>query len=256
MSTKINQQINDILLSRREFQIAHFTWKEEQELLNIIRSGQPGQLPTNLNNVRKAIDERHGGGICSQDTFRHNIYSLVAAITLFSRAAIEGGVPDDIAYAMCDSYIMSCDRCQTLDDIFTLYKTALYSFIEAVCQYQTRAAAHSPVTEAIINYITIHLHENISLEMIARHMHLSVSYCGHRFKADTGHSIFEYIKAERIRSAENLLKYSDFSITEISEYLGFANQSYFTKVFRELNGISPLKYRKKYKPENFYISSV
>ncbi len=57
---------------------------------------------------------------------------------------------------------------------------------------------------------------------------------------------YKYIEQTRISVAENMLKYSDRSISEIALETGFANQSHFTRKFKAVLGITPLEYRKKY----------
>jgi AraC-like DNA-binding protein len=59
-------------------------------------------------------------------------------------------------------------------------------------------------------------------------------------------SIKEFITRAKISTAENLLKFSDFSYLDISLAMGFSSQSAFISVFKKLNGITPKQYREKY----------
>lgn len=54
-----------------------------------------------------------------------------------------------------------------------------------------------------------------------------------------------------MKIAANMLKYSDASIAEISDYLSFHSKSYFGKVFSETFHMTPYHYRKTYKSVNF-----
>ena len=53
-------------------------------------------------------------------------------------------------------------------------------------------------------------------------------------------------RQEKIRRSRNLLQYSDYSIQEISFYLGFSSQSHFCKVFQEITGETPGHYKRQF----------
>ena len=53
----------------------------------------------------------------------------------------------------------------------------------------------------------------------------------------------DWINDSVIMEAKNLLKYSEMSIQEISDYLNFSNQSFFAQYFKRLSGCSPSDYR-------------
>jgi AraC-like DNA-binding protein len=54
------------------------------------------------------------------------------------------------------------------------------------------------------------------------------------------------VQRERIATAKNMLKYSDYTAQQIATALGFSSQSYFTKVFRQTTGHTPTDYRRRY----------
>ena len=59
-------------------------------------------------------------------------------------------------------------------------------------------------------------------------------------------TIQQYIRKEKVRLAENLLRYSEYDVKEIASYLAFCSQSHFGKVFKEYTGLTPTKYRDKF----------
>ena len=124
----------------------------------------------------------------------------------------------------------------------------LYDFTNTVIKYKKDRLNVSMPVNAALNYIEIHLHENIRLEDIALYTGLSPSYISSLFKKEIGKTIQHYVCKERIEFAKKLLKYSNLSLSEISTYLGFCTQSHFTQKFRQALGITPLQYRKKYQP--------
>lgn len=96
--------------------------------------------------------------------------------------------------------------------------------------------------EKAVAFINDNLAEELSIEEITRHVHISKSVLYKRFRANFQCTISEYINARRIEKAVELLANSDLSIEEISKKTGFTSASYFSKTFKKLKGISPLQY--------------
>ena len=94
-----------------------------------------------------------------------------------------------------------------------------------------------------IDYIYDHLHEPITLKELAEREKLSTSYFSKLFVKETGFTVKEYITQAKVNTAKNMLRFSDFSILDISLSLGFCTQSAFTAVFRKNTGTTPAKYR-------------
>ena len=74
---------------------------------------------------------------------------------------------------------------------------------------------------------------------VAREVHLSESYFSTLFKKRCGTSFTEYLNAVRIEESKRLLAQGDLNVTEAAVRVGFASQSYFSKVFRRVTGMSP-----------------
>ena len=81
------------------------------------------------------------------------------------------------------------------------------------------------------------------LEEIAASTYLSKTYLSSLFKKETRYSISEYINIVRIERSKSLLMEENLSIIEIANLCGFEDQSYFTKVFKNIVGITPKKFR-------------
>lgn len=102
---------------------------------------------------------------------------------------------------------------------------------------------HNILTEKVTSYIHEHIHENISVTDICRNVSISKNTLYRSFRNSLGVSVNEYIINERIKLAKRLLKESKEPISRICEQVGIANSSYFCKLFKEKNGVTPLKYR-------------
>ena len=89
--------------------------------------------------------------------------------------------------------------------------------------------------------------DQYTLENLAKECHTSVSTLSHQFKKITGFSIFEYLFSCRIATAKNLLTKTELNISEIVEQSGFSDSSNFSRSFKNSVGMTPSKFRKKYK---------
>ncbi len=95
------------------------------------------------------------------------------------------------------------------------------------------------------NYIHSHLNEELSLRELAKLAQLSPYHFGRLFKQSTGLSPHQFVMRQRIAKGRELLAEEYLSIAEIGDQLGFASQSHFTTVFRNLAGTTPSRYRQK-----------
>lgn len=99
----------------------------------------------------------------------------------------------------------------------------------------------------ILTYISDNIHQKINLNDLCNHVHLSKYYLCHFFKSETNMTINEYIVLQRLSMAKKLLLYTDEPLSNISLNCGFSSFSYFSKIFKEREGVSPTMFRKKYK---------
>lgn len=101
--------------------------------------------------------------------------------------------------------------------------------------------------EKTTQYIIANYKEDLTLNQMAKMAALSPSYYSRRFKSLTGFGFKEYLTIIRVKEAEDRLIHSDKSIVKIAYECGFNDSNYFSTVFKDFNGISPLKYRKQHR---------
>lgn len=102
----------------------------------------------------------------------------------------------------------------------------------------------SPIKEAM-DYVDEHLNESLSLREVAERIHLNPSYFSSLFKEQTGLTFSEYVTRSRIQKAKNLLVATDLSVAEIAEEVGYQTAKYFIKLFKEIEGTTPSRFRKE-----------
>ncbi|MEK4249981.1 helix-turn-helix transcriptional regulator [Paenibacillus sp. FSL W7-1287] len=96
--------------------------------------------------------------------------------------------------------------------------------------------------ERMKQYIQSHYRQRITKDVLADYIRRSPSYTASLFKKGTGQTISEYVHAVRMKTAMYMLSASLLSITEISEYLGYADVSYFQRLFKRTFGNPPSHY--------------
>lgn len=103
----------------------------------------------------------------------------------------------------------------------------------------------SGMVQKAVEYINIHIHEDLRIDRICDAIHVSKYYFCRKFKQSTGLTVMNYILKTRIISAKNLMETTNLTIGQISQRCGFSSQSYFCRVFKEECGMTPLQFRDK-----------
>ncbi|MEM9978345.1 MAG: helix-turn-helix transcriptional regulator [Cyanobacteria bacterium P01_D01_bin.2] len=86
---------------------------------------------------------------------------------------------------------------------------------------------------------------DLSLTEVAGVVPLSPHYFATLFKQSTGETLLQYVTRCRIDRAKKLLAQKPLAIADISQQVGFHDQSYFTKVFRRYSNMTPKAYRNR-----------
>lgn len=94
-------------------------------------------------------------------------------------------------------------------------------------------------------YILTHYRQTIPMAELAEHVERTPNYVSSLFKQVTGQTVTDYIQQIRIAAACDLLANSQMNVGEISDFLGFCEQSYFNKVFKKCTGTLPSTYIKE-----------
>ncbi|MBT2765268.1 response regulator [Paenibacillus sp. ISL-20] len=108
-------------------------------------------------------------------------------------------------------------------------------------------SAHSEHSEikAAVSYMEENYHRPLNMAMVSNYVSLNYSYFSEAFKAHTGENFVVYLKKLRITKAKDLLQDCAMKLADIGKAVGFENTKQFSRVFKELEGISPHEYRIK-----------
>jgi len=184
----------------------------------------------------------------SRDRLRSLINSVICSITIFTRAAIDAGINDEIAFNLSDKYINLVDSCKTEDLVIKYEQEALEEYIDLISKHQKNI--YSPYVLKAQKYINLHIKDKLSLSIVSKNIHVSSSYLSLNFKQEIGKSITKYINELKIKESLYLLKTNDASITKITNEYNFCNESYYIDLFKKIYMFTPKEYLKNINIQN------
>lgn len=104
---------------------------------------------------------------------------------------------------------------------------------------------YSPVVEAARAVARSHLADpRLSVDWLAQAAGCSPDHLTRRFRAETGSSVVAWVTGERVALAQRLLTEGGYQVAEVGWACGFAQPSYFIRVFRARTGVTPLAWRR------------
>lgn len=242
----IQNRISQDIFMRQENAGLHNPYEQELRELDSIEKGDTEALT-------RSISETYEGeiGILAKDPLRSHKNVAVGNITLASRAAIRGGISVEKSFSMADSFIQQVEEIDNVPEVEAFKRESQYFYARLVNAENTRGGEKqnvraNPLIGQVKDYIFNHLHDTIQVSDIAAYIQVNPDYLSHLFSSQEKMTITNYIRQEKVRRGENLLKYSDYRVQEIAFYLGFCSQSHFTRVFQQIVGMNPNEYRKKF----------
>lgn len=241
---EVKGQISSVIFEHQEQELPHNPYDQEVRELDSIRHGD-------VEMFNRSLAETYRGevGQLAKNQVRQAKNIAICVIALASRAAISGGMIPEEAFSMVDGYIMKIEDMNNAVKIDSMMRQAEYEFAECVAEIHKNEQKNEQKNELVEwtkNYIYQNLHSDIVIGELGQKIGVNTSYLSDLFHKVEGTTIQQYICKEKIRLAENMLRYSDYEVKEIASYLSFCSQSYFGNIFRQQTGMTPARYRKKY----------
>lgn len=158
------------------------------------------------------------------------------------RAALKGGISALAAKEIEQRYYKEAEKCTTITKLAAVNEKMLDEYVHKVHDNKENEMISRPIREAC-DYIRANVQKNITAESVAVEIGYSAYYFTKKFHQEMGVRVSDYIKQVRIEHAKIALISTKKSIQEISDFLQFGTRNYFTKVFREIVGMTPAEYR-------------
>lgn len=123
----------------------------------------------------------------------------------------------------------------------------IYSIVSRICsRIHTQAVESASFTSVASRYILTHIDEKINLDALSQYMNMSKYHFCRKFKEEFSSTPLEYIQQQKINKAKRILIFTMLPVSEIAYSLDFCDQSHFCRVFTNIVGITPNKFRKIY----------
>lgn len=217
-----------ILVAPGETMVIDFPEADETPTQCISLSLNPDFIEDSLNYLNyhlPKVDETSQWNIQLDEYFLFNNKALASATNNIMRIAMDDNSQKDI---MADFALKEL--------LIRLMQTQARSMVEKnIVKNKSRIGF-------VVDYIKRNLHQKLSIDSIAKLAYVSKSNFFKMFKDELGTSPNDFILQERISKAKELLA-SQTSIKETAFQTGFSDTNYFTRVFKQLEGITPKSYQ-------------
>lgn len=224
---------------QRENEMPRASYDPEMSFYNLVRGGSVDQV---AQLCAEPLSEKAGLGTLSDDPVKNVRYHFIITAAMLARVCIDGGMELSLAYNLSDYYIKKADSADSAGEINELHRSMCVDFAERMRSVNS-GGSYSRYVKQCIEYIYSNLHTRITLSKLAEVCGISGPHLSRLFREETGINVSEYIARKKLETAENMLAYSDYPISLISETLAFSDQSYFSERFRRRTGLTPLRYR-------------
>ena len=170
---------------------------------------------------------------------------LIISCGISPSTALKIGISNDIIDRFDELFGEFINRKKCFD--FST-STLVNRIILAIGEANTEESCKSPGRlYRSVEYIHTHLKEAITVESLAAMEYLSVSRYRQLFTAIMGKSPSEYVAAQRIHRACELLAQGDIPLGRVAEMCGYSDRLYFQRVFKKLVGQTPGEYKRRFR---------
>lgn len=166
---------------------------------------------------------------------------VMELVVLLSRASIDAGADVQEIFGFNNEYIQKIEQFTSIEELSVWLTGIMHRFIDYTFDFSR--IKHIDAVYKTMEYVRANYDKKLSLDEIARNAFLSKAYLSSIFKEEIGESLTNYINRVRIEKSKVLLLDKEVSLIDIANLCGFEDQSYFTRVFKKMVGISPKKYR-------------
>ncbi len=199
----------------------------------------------NMIDALSTVTDNYHPGKLSADELRSKKNLFICLISVMSNLAVRDRLADnELVLTAADVCIMMCEETTNYTDLLQCAYAGLIKISDLMKEHQEHQ--YHPLIKNTKEYIYQHLHGEIKTCDIARRLGVTTEHLSRSFHQAEGITLKQYITEERINRARNLLRYSDYSITEIASYLCFSSPSHFSDIFKKNTGKTPSAYRRDF----------
>ncbi|MBC3795588.1 PocR ligand-binding domain-containing protein [Acetobacterium tundrae] len=166
------------------------------------------------------------------------VYEL---IVVMSRACVETGVDIEKSINFNENLLQELNSCYSIREINIVASSLLERYLDEIQHH--RKSKNRTAIEGIKGFIRNNYDKNRTLEEIADSVYLSPFYVSRIFKESQNMTVMDYVTKVKLDEAKKMLRNPRYKIEEIAMTLGYSDGSYFSKVFRRNEGMTPTQFR-------------
>jgi AraC-like DNA-binding protein/ligand-binding sensor protein len=212
-----------------------YPMEKERELMDLIEVGDRPGAQRVLNEILGHIFFASGG---SFEILRARVLELVV---LLSRAAIKGGADAQQIFGLNYGYLNRINSFRNVEELAYWLSGIMARFTDQV--FNLSDVKHADVIYRAVDYIRKNYMNRITLEEAASHVYLSPAYFSRVFKEEMKDNFNVFVNKIRVEAAKKMLLNESIQLVDVSTLAGFEGQSYFSKVFKKMTGVTPGRYR-------------
>ncbi len=211
--------------------------QEEFALLAAIRKGDKERARSIINRILIRIYAQGGEDL---DVLKALVLEMVV---LMYRTAVDKGADPRELLGVNSSYLKEFNDLKDYAELSHWLTGWLEDFISSSLVRVTPAPPDS--IALALEFMKNNLAEPLTRDEVARACNMSYGYFSKIFHQKTGYTFTDLLNKFRIEKACTLIDETGLNINQVALESGFADQSYFSKVFRRYHGVSPLAYRRR-----------
>lgn len=136
-------------------------------------------------------------------------------------------------------------QCYFTEFLIRLIRSGSELSEEVLASKKSRNIASNSISELMTDYMKNNIYSNLTLKDVCSHFLFGKTQLCKIFRESTGESPMEYYMDLKMKEAKKLLREGNYSISQISDMLGYSSIHNFSRAFKKAVGISPTNYAKR-----------
>jgi YesN/AraC family two-component response regulator len=212
-----------------------YPYELENQLFEHVKEGDSKGSLELLKDLMGRISLIEAGDLSSIKT------KVLSICTILSRLATER---TSLSQEQAESYYYDMNvlnKALSFQELSILTSNLVENITQAIAT--SSYSGNSQIIRLAIQNVNENYKNKISLKTVANHLHTNPSYLSMLFKQEMGITFTDYLNQVRINRSCELLTNTSLNLIDVSLQAGFDDQSYFSKVFKKLKGVTPKSYR-------------
>ncbi len=231
-----NHVVQVTTIQKMESVRLQYPLRQHEKLLLAIRNGKVEETEVVLNDFISKMDDAYG------ENFDILKVKIIEFLHLMIEAGGKGGVDEKRLLDLNISYFNDLAKINTNSNLISWFKKTCHQIVALV------AACDKDRTHVIVKSAKAFIEDNyqrpITINEVAQKMAITPSHLMHLFKQKTGSTFGDYLMTFRMKKAIELLTSTELSIAEVANQVGYQDSNYFSRIFKNFQGMAPSEFKK------------